>query len=350
VRSRRRIVVIVAASTLALAVTAAVAVTRGDSGEPVAVPAADREPTSTSNATTRPASSTSTLSTSIAASTTGSPASPPSTTPVIIPDIPEAQPEDFIGSLTVHTLNVEVERAFPVSFTVRNASGHAVRLPDPIDGGVLYLGVCTEFMSCRILESYEDAPFAPGEERTYTTWLGTSPPLIGTTPVTVGFVYATRPDILLMSKPFPGVPPAPLTVVAPGWSPGEPPDPSQGRWRAVLTSDAPSVAIGDTIAIHASVTNREAVRQRTRGYGSLAVACEGRNGWSVEMLEPAKLAPGETRPFTVEFQPSVRGDFSCSLVVTYPDYPLTQVAHAEIDSNAVELTVRAGPTSTTSNP
>ena len=108
--------------------------------------------------------------------------------------------------------------------------------------------------------------------------------------------------------PVPGVPAVSAEVVPPGWSPGEPLDPSQGSWSATLAADALTYA-SRTATLHVAVRNIGDRRQRTRGYFRLLVGNDYVEDKDVEAqsLPPAILEPGATQIFSIDVPVDPRG-------------------------------------------
>ena len=274
----------------------------------------------------------STTTTEVPTSTTAAPTTtttrPPVTTPgggsapVVIPQFPEAQAGDFEGTLQVASTTLTATQPMPVTLTIRNISDHAVYVPFVRPIGV-YLG----FYSATPMTG-SVALFAPGETRTYTSTITANPALIGTTRLSAAVLEPAPFPIKIGTSVYAdlaGVAPVDVTIIPPGWQPGQPLDPSQGKWNVVLTSDVDQVATSDSLVLHAQVTNTGDQPQRTVGYGALALTCPLENlaFENGTALPAATLAPGEVATFDVTVAPAGNTtvtSMTCSAGMQFPTY------------------------------
>jgi hypothetical protein len=282
------------------------------------------------------------------------------------PGVPvaEAQPDDFTGAITLSKTTVEVDESVDFALTLRNVSGHAVRLTDEDTS----IGVCTPagffYYPCRPVHGPGDPPFAVDEERTYSGSLGMGREFIGPVDVKAGFLHGQRVSTIFR-RALPGVPVAPLVVTPPDWHPGQPLDPTQARWRAQMSSDSTQVADDGTVRVQAHIRNLADDVATTRGYGSLAIMCQtAREGTATlvdHVIDTARLTPGASAVFSAEFDledaqahgvwyaPSL-SRIQCSLGMKFDEqddpYNLPAWTHPVIESDTVVIRV-THPTSKT---
>ena len=237
---------------------------------------------STTTTTTEPSPSTTTAPPAV---TNPTDPTPGPTTPVVIPTFPRAQPGDFEGSIQVESTTLVATEPMPVTLTLRNITDHVVWVASYPAIGV-YLGF---FSATGMTEP--DTLLAPGQTRTYTSTITANPALIGNTRLSAAYVRGVTMDFgTIVDAYLAGVPPIDVTVVPPGWEPGQPLDPSQGSWNVELSSDADRVGAGDSFVVHAQFTNTGTESQPTYAYGALALQCGDDDG--VPMV-PLTLAPGD---------------------------------------------------------
>jgi len=300
----------------------------------------------------------STTTTEVPTSTTAAPTTtttrPPVTAPgrgsvpVVVPQFPEAQAGDFEGTLQVASTTLTATQPMSVTLTLHNISDHAIYVPGNRPIGV-YLG----FYSATGMTG-SVALFAPGETRTYTSTITANPALIGTTRLSAAVLEAVPFPVKIGTTIFAdlaGVAPVDVTIIPPGWQPGQPLDPAQGKWNVVLTSDVDHVATTDSLLVHVQVTNTGDQPQQTSAYGSLAVTCPPDQLAFQEgtALAPATLAPGEQKTFDVTVGPA--GNMAeppilnCSAGLQFPTYNGNSVGDPE--GGAVVSTNYAGIVSNT---
>ena len=158
---------------------------------------------------------------------------------------------------------------------------------------------------------------------------------------------------IVVEAPLDGVPPVSIAVVPPGWTPAPALDPAQGKWNVAMSTDSTEVAVGDSVIVHAKVTNVGDHTQEAVAYGALAFACDLRqNGFGEpgHRVGLATLVPGDTVSFSYEFRPAAYhvGVVSCTVGMMFPKSDSTEY-HPGLVSDKVAITVTpAGTSSTTS--
>jgi hypothetical protein len=336
----RATIAVAAALLLVVAGAATVSATRGNSDH-VGVAGPDHVGTTTTT-TEAPTSTTAATTT-----TTAPPVAPPltgATTPTV--PIPEAQPGDLSGSITLASTTWVASQPALVSLTVQNVSGHPVAFPRSIDRLV---GLHLDFHNTVLFASNAQAPLGPGEQRTFAGTITPGGELIGGTQLLqAGYLQ----DVVLydganLGDAFPGVPPVTITVIPPGWSPGDPLDPAQGSWEAALTADSTTVTSGGTVTFHVTVTNTGDQPQQTNAFGVLSLSCGGDSG---EALPAATIAAGASQTFDLDYiVHRVRGPDPCSVEIAFPSEPGTFTAD-RVTSGVVVLTVTSPAATTTTGP
>jgi len=311
----RAAVAIAAALLVVVAGAATVGAVHGK-GNHVDVAGTDHGGTTT---TTEPPSTTTTTTTipSPPATTAGG-----GTTPLVIPQFPEAQAGDFEGTLQVASTTLTATEPMPVTLTLRNISDHAVYVP-----GVRPIGVFLGFYSATGMTG-SVALFGPGETRTYTSTITADPSLIGTARLSAAVLEGAGFPVKIGTSDFAdlaGVAPVDVTIIPPGWQPGQPLDPSQGKWNVELTSDVDHVAAGAPLLLHVQVTNTGDQPQQTAGYGALAVACPSDQLAFPDgtALPAATLAPGAQQTFDVTVVAAANSaatTMNCSAGLQFPTY------------------------------
>ena len=348
VRTRRLVAVGVACAIVLVGAGAAAAVGRGGNAARRTAPIAgsgENSTTTESTSTSEPATTRSTEST---------PLSPPGTvdsTTTTVP-LPVAQPTDLTGTITLASTVLMVGQPATVTLTLRNVSDHPVSLPRD---ALLNVGVSMPFDVCAGFDFASDpglATLAAGEERSFTTTLTPVSRLIGSAQISAGFL--TGVPMFFDCGPQPvldGVPPVTVSVVPPGWTPAQSLDPAQGKWSVEMSADATEVAVGDSVVVHAKITNVGDQMQEAVAYGALAIGCDlERNGYGApgQRVGLATLAPGDTVSFSYEFHPQEYqvGAAACSVGMMFPNSSGPE-HHDGLVSDTVAITVLP-PGSTTS--
>jgi hypothetical protein len=282
------------------------------------VDVAGTDPGGTTTTTEAPTSTTAATTTTVPHPSATTPEG--GTAPVVIPQFPEAQAGDFEGTLQVASTTLTATQPMPVTLTLRNISDHAVYIP-----GVRPIGVFLGSYSATGMTG-SAALFAPGETRTYTSTITANPDLIGAARLSAAFLEVVPLKFgTSIYADLAGVAPADVTIVPPGWQPGQPLDPSQGSWNVVLSSDVDHVTTSDSLVLHVQVTNTGDQPQQTFAYGALAVSCPldrlaFQDGTA---LPAATLAPGELATFDVTVGPAgntTMTSMNCSAGLQFPTY------------------------------
>jgi len=301
-----------------------------------------------------PASTTTTTTTTTIATPITTPAGG-GTTPTT--PVPEAQPADLTGTITVASTTWVADQPTLVALTLQNVSGHPVAFPKDI---LRLVGLYIDYFDATQFPSNTQAPLAPGEQRTFSTTLTPRPELIGALSISAGYLQGDvgRPVQIgaRLTDSFPGVAPVAITVVPPGWSTGDPLDPARGSWTVALTADSTTVTSGGTVRFHATVTNTGDQPQQTNAYDALSLTCTtgGQTGGSGQFLPAATIAPGASQTFDVDLPFALpSGTAQCFVGVAFPPLETPSTAytspHAGLTSDVVELTVQPAET-TTSGP
>jgi hypothetical protein len=145
-------------------------------------------------------------------------------------------------------------------------------------------------------------------------------------------------------------------VVPPGWSPGDPLDPANGKWSVALVADGTTVTPDSIVTFHATVTNTGDQPQQTGAYDALAAVCTyGEATWGYgRVLGAATIAPGASQVFDVDLpiDAPAQGTAHCFVGITFVQGTQANAytaPHAGLTSNVVDLTVLPAET-TTSGP
>jgi len=332
-------VAIAAALLLVVAVATTVSALQGK-GNHVDVAGTDRGGTTT---TTEAATSTTEATTTTTAPTVRPPVVG-GTTPTAA--VPEAQPADLTGTITVASTTWVADQPALVSLTVQNESGHPVAFPKDTSRLV---GLWVDFHDTELFASNTQAPLGPGEQRTFAATITPSAALIGDNElVQAGYLQGVAMyDGANLADAFPGVPPVTITVIPPGWSHGDPLDPAQGSWEVALAADTTTVPPGGTVTFHVTVTNTGDQPQQTNAFGALSLACGGEPS---EALPAATIAAGASQTFDLDYtvhRPA--GPDPCSTEITFPSEPGTFTVD-RVTSGIVVLTVTSPATTTTTGP
>jgi hypothetical protein len=305
-----RFATVAAACLLVVLVGVGVVSATSNNGDHVDVAGVDPGGTSTT--------STSTSTTSTTTTTTAPPPTTPDrgTTPPVIPTFPEAQAADFDGTLQVESTTLVATEPMPVTLTLRNITDHVVWVPDLRTIGA-YLGF---FAATGMTESR--TLFAPGESRTFTSTITANPALIGNARLSAAVMSGVALDFgTIVNEYLSAVPPIDVTVIPPGWAPGQPLDPSQGTWSVELSSDVDQISFGDSLIVHAKVTNTGTAAQRTSAYGILAVDCSEAGDGKGLSLSSMTIAPGDQATVDVTAEAnSTKGQLTCRAGVMFPTY------------------------------
>jgi hypothetical protein len=237
-----------------------------------------------------------------------------------------------------------------VALTVRNVSEHPVAFPtDEIVG----IGVYISFLDNR---EWGRAPFAPGEQRTYTATIAPSALSMGSTRITAGFVRGIALDVGgYLTAPFPGVPSRPITIAPPGWQLGDPYDPAMGTWDVALSVDSSRTSADDPIRVHARVTNTGDQVEALEGYSSISLSCGG-GAVVMDGDHVPSLAPGESTTWSADLWPlDDDATITCSAGILFPgDADITYrdgfVDHPVTFSTRPQAPPSTSSTTTTSAP
>jgi hypothetical protein len=298
-------------------------------------------PTSTSAPTT-----TTTITTPITSPAVGG------TTPTT--PVPEAQPGDLTGTITVASTTWVADQPELVSLTVQNVSGHSVSFPKDTSRLV---GLYIDYFDTTGFASDTQAPLAPGEQRTFAATITPRPQLIGAVSISAGYLQfgVGRPVEIgaTLGDAFPRVAPVAITIVPPGWSTGDPLDPARGSWTVALTADSTTVTSGGTMTFHVTVTNTGDQPQQTNYYDTLSLTYTTGDaaGFDGKALPATTIAPGASQTFDVGLPIKlVGGTAHCFVGIGFPpaDSNFT-TPRAGVTSNSVDLTVVPADT-TTSGP
>jgi hypothetical protein len=307
---------------------------------------------STSSTTTSP--TTTTIAGGSPSATSPGAVTPPTTT-TIAPPI--AQAGDLSGTLAPAGTTVVAEQPTGVFLTVQNTSGHAVSLSS---ASGTYLGVAMQGYGSTTTANADvvtpPATLAAGETRTFGASITPPPEMVGAATISAAFIQGYLHVDAAVAYALSGVPPVAITVVPPGTTPGQPLDPSLGKWTAVMSADATEVTAGGTVAIHAQLTNTGDQTQNTQGYGSLVIACGGSQtteAIQAEFIGAATLAPGETQSFSLPLQSTAYSPnpLVCWFGIAYHANPADVARSAGITTDTVQIAVLdAGSTTTSTAP
>jgi hypothetical protein len=307
-----------AAAACLLVVIAGIGAVSAVHGHGDHVDVAGVDPGGSTTTTTTPASTTSTSTTS---TTSAGPPAQCCTSPTATPTLPEAQAGDFEGSISLPSTTLTATEPMPVTLTLHNISDRAVWVQ-----GTRPIGVYLGFYSATGMTG-SAALFAPGQTRTYMSTITADPALIGSERLSAAFLQGIPMDFgTVVSTELAAIPPVDVTVVPPGWEPGQALDPSQGTWNIELTSDADHVAPGESFVAHAKITNAGDQPQQTAAYGALALGCGVDEGGDHEgpAVGAQTLMPGEATTFDVTLSvPSDiagAGTYFCSGGIQFPSY------------------------------
>jgi hypothetical protein len=293
-------------------------------------------------------------STTAAPTTTTLPSAPPATAPAVggtTPNspVPDAQPADLAGTITVASTTWVADEPALVALTVQNVSGHPVALPTEINRSV---GLYIDTYDATFFGSNPQAPLAPGEQRTFLATITPRPELIGAASISAGYLQSVviRGGAIVMDA-FPGVAPVAITVVPPGWSTGDPLDPARGSWTVALTADTTTVPSGGTATFHVTVTNTGDQPQQTNYYDTLSLTYTtgGAAGFDGHALGAATIAPGASQTFDVNLPIKLVGGMAhCFVGIGFPPADTNWTTpHVGVTSNSVDLTVVPAETTTT---
>ncbi len=285
-------------------------------------------------------------------------------TPTSSPPAP-AEQSDLQATLTFAAIPLVAERSNGYTLTVRNVSDHAVAFSADWQLGA-FVNAPGESGGFPVHE--QDVVLAIGEERAFVSEITPAAEMVGTALVSAAVLRANRAPMDRRPIPY-DIGPRPwiqIKIVPPNHVEGQPLDPPFGRWAVVMSTGAPSVRVGESMKLHATVRNIGDQVQLTSGYGALAVVCFGQGHGPIvaewgELIGTATIAPGEQQTFTIQFKPtqgfaSVRDEHTtCMVGVTFHDdlgriRPLQNInPPEEIDSGDVKFRVlpAAVPTTTT---
>ena len=115
---------------------------------------------------------------------------------------------------------------------------------------------------------------------------------MGTAQITAGYLHGVVLDVgAWVTDAFTGVPPVTVTVVPPGWSPGDPLDPARGQWQVALSTDATSVTSGGTVDVprHGDQHRRPAAANQLLRHLVADVHHRRRTGFDGEALPDGQL-------------------------------------------------------------
>lgn len=269
--------------------------------------------------------------------------------------IPFAQTSGLEGELTLASTTLVAEQPTTFILTMRNTTDLALRIADHFVALGVWIAAPAYSDFDPPLLDLPESTLAAGETRTFRGEITPAAQTVGPASVHLALVpggWRDNPCYCMSAGYIDEIPPVPVTIVPPGWVEGEPLDPSRGSWNASLTSDAPSVHVGEPFVIHARVRNTGNQPQRTRGYGALTIVCY-RQSYAVEArsIEAAMIDAGGQAEFTVEFLPTAasEGDLSCSLQLTFHDkeFLATYPNPIETDAGHIKVLPASEPTTTT---
>ena len=304
-----------AAAACLLLVVAGVGTVSAVNGGGDHVDVAGTDPGGSTTTTSEPTSSTTTTTTTRPGVTTPG----RGTNPVVIPSFPQAQAEDFEGTLQVESTTLVATEPMSVTLTLRNVTDHAVWVP-----GFQPIGAYLGFFSATGMTAGDEL-FAPGQTRTYASTITAAPSLIGSASLFTAVVRGIPMDFgTIVVDYLAGVPPVAVTVIPPGTEPGAPLDPSQGSWNIELSSDVDQAAPGESFVVHAEFTNTGTEPQQTYAYGALAVRCSSAGTAAADgnPMIPLTLAPGEhaALDLTVAADDAPGRSVICEAGVMFPTY------------------------------
>ena len=307
--------------------------------------------TSTSSTTTSPTTTT----TAPGSPGATSPGAVTPTTTTIAPPI--AQAGDLSGTLALASTTVVAEQPTGMFLTVQNTSGHAVSLYSPTG---TYLGVAMQGYASTTTANADvvtpPATLAAGETRTFAATITPPPEMVGAATISAAILHGYVHFDPAVEYALSGVAPVAITVVPPGTTPGQPLDPSLGKWTAVMSADATEVSVGGTVAVHAQLTNTGDETQNTQGYGSLVIACgdsQTTEAIQAEFIGAATLAPGETQSFSLPLQTTAYSPnpLVCWFGIAFHANPAEVARSAGIATDTVQIAVLdAGSTTTSTAP
>jgi hypothetical protein len=344
---QRRLAALLAAGAIVLTAGGIAVAATNNRGDHVSIAGHDGTPTTT---TTDVPTSTSPpqLPTTTAARGAIGPA--PDTSTQTTNPLPVAQPSDLMGTISLAGTTLVAGQPTTVGVTLRNVSDHTITLTRSWD---TWPGIYIDFFDNAGLEGVDlNAPLAAGQERTFTATITPRPEIVGTARIFAAYIRGVVMDVGgYVDATLEGVPSVTVTILPPGWTPGEPLEPSQGKWKAEISADAAPVVAGDPLTLHVMLTNVDDVPHKTEGYGLLGVRCSGRRGDNGAFLDPATLAPGATQSFSVTYTPGDYqiGPLECSLGMAFSPDPAGVYPRDSIQTNVATLTVLpAGSTPTAS--
>ena len=269
---------------------------------------------------------------------------------------------DLVGTITPTTTTLVDEQVATIALTVRNVSDHTVTVTD---GGNETIAIQitgpepddTMFVRWDFEHHPGEQSLAPGAQRTFNFAFVPFRGFVGPATIAAGLFHGVPRQLFLTpTYYFTGVPTVAVTVAPPGVVPGGPLDAAQGAWNVAMSADASSVRVGDTVVVHAAITNVGDQPQNTRGYSSLAIGC-GRVPNFIDdsgPVEASTIQPGETRSFSFVYQPpSWMYDESvdCRVGITFePDGETGVGPRRNITTDTVRINVLLAPTTTTIAP
>jgi hypothetical protein len=197
------------------------------------------------------------------------------------------------------------------------------------------------------------ATLAAGETHTFAATITPPPEMVGAATISAAILQGYVHFDPAVEYALSGVAPVAITVVPPGTTPGQPLDPSLGKWTAVMSADATEVNAGGTVAVHAQLTNTGDQAQNTQGYGSLVIACgdsQGAVAIQAEFIGAATLAPGETQSFSLPLQTtdSSPNPLVCWFGIAFHANPAEVARSAGITTDTVQIAVLDTGSTTTS--
>jgi hypothetical protein len=371
---RRRNTVIVAACAVVFVTAGAVLSTFGDNPKRDHLSIAGYDATSTALAklstttttTAIPNPSTPSTSPAVDQSRTSKPLTSPAAETV-----QPAQPGDLAGTIGLATTDLPVSpldvHFIAVSLTIRNVSDHPISILNLEGVGRLevMIDIPNEPGDLEALVS-ELPSLAPGEQHTFLSSFDVDCPcLIGPARAIARiYVPTSAPSD---ADPHPenlvGVPPVPVEIVPPGWTEGDPPDTTQGKWQVEMSADAAEIPEDGAVVVHATVRNVGNVPQSTTGFGLLAISC-GLPPWSPYLIDhvvdKVTLAPGARAVFSFKIRP---GDFQkisgtraediaqigCSVGMKFPrsNFGTYAMPFAGLQSDSVTIAVVHPPAANT---